>query len=153
NAYPPYVMDPSNSSRLVLGTNRVYETTNRADSWKPISTPKANGWLSTDPIDCLAVAPSDANSIYASAGGLVFVTTNDGVSWHERNIQGVTDSISDLLVDPTNSLIAYAVRDRFNGGHVFRTTDGGVTWKNISGNLPNLPTNTIVLGAGTLYIG
>src|SRR5262249_20678150 len=31
--YIPYVIDPSNPSRLLLGTNRVYETTNRADHW------------------------------------------------------------------------------------------------------------------------
>src|SRR5262249_57058029 len=31
--YVPYVLDPSNPSRLLLGTTRVYETTNRANSW------------------------------------------------------------------------------------------------------------------------
>jgi photosystem II stability/assembly factor-like uncharacterized protein len=153
--YPPYVMDPSNSSRLLLGTDRVYETINRGDSWKPISTPNANGWIGSNPIDCLAIAPSDPNTIYASAGGVVFVTTNHGASWHQRILPGNSISISDLLVDPANSQIAYAVRDQFvfNGGHVFRTTNGGVTWTNISGNLPNLPVHTIVLGNGTLYVG
>jgi photosystem II stability/assembly factor-like uncharacterized protein len=158
NFYPPYVMDPSNSSRLLLGTDRVYETTNRGDLWRSLSTPNANGWLSQNPIDSLAVAPSDVNTIYASAGGRIFVTTNHGAAWHQRNIPGVTDSFSDLLVDPADSQIAYAVRDQFNGGHVFRTTNGGVTWTNISGNLPgsslpNLPAYTIAVAAGTLYVG
>src|SRR5262249_41403114 len=39
NFYPPMVMDSSNSDRLLLGTNRVYETTDRGDNWSPISTP------------------------------------------------------------------------------------------------------------------
>lgn len=60
-------------------------------------------------------------------------------------------------MDPANNQIAYAVRDRFDGGHVFRTTNGGQSWTDISGNLPNLPTNTIALDSratpATLYVG
>src|SRR5262249_3905030 len=110
NFYPPYVMDPSNSSRLLFVTDRVYETIDRADDWTTISTPLAKDSMGTPyPIDSLAVAPSDANTIYASAGGSVFVTTDHGASWHQRNLPIATDSISDLLVDPTDSQIAYAV--------------------------------------------
>jgi photosystem II stability/assembly factor-like uncharacterized protein len=158
NAYPFYVIDPSNSSRLLLGTNRVYESTNRGDNWTPISTPTMNGWVVASPIDRLAVAPTDGNTIYVSVGGdfgnswHIFVTTNDGGSWIERDLP-VTGQIAGLQVDPTNSQIAYAVRNAFGGGHVFRTTDGGVSWTDISGNLPNLPAYTIALGSGTIYIG
>jgi hypothetical protein len=156
----PYVMDPSNSARLLLGTNRVYETTNRADSWSPLSTPNANGWVGSDPIDSLAIAPSDPNTIYVSAGGnlgfgtawRILVTTDHGASWSQRNLR-IGGRINALQVDPTNSQIAYAVRNVFNGGHVFRTANGGQTWTDISGNLPNLPTYTIVVGADKLYVG
>lgn len=160
NFYIPYVMDPSNSSRLLLGTNRVYETTNRADDWSPISTPNANGWVGSDAIDSLAAAPNDPDTIYVSAGGdlgfgtrwRIFVTTNHGASWSQRNLP-VGGRINELQVDPANSQIAYAVRNVFNGGHVFRTTNGGQSWVDISGNLPNLPTYAIALGAGILYVG
>ena len=40
-------------------------------------------------------------------------------------------------------------------GHVFRTSDGGVRWVDISGNLPNVPPNAIVVDpdlADTLYV-
>jgi photosystem II stability/assembly factor-like uncharacterized protein len=150
--YPPYVMDPSNSSRLVLGTNRVYETTNRADAWTSISAPDTNGWVGKDNIDSLAIAPSDGNTIYASAARNLFVTNDDGKSWYQRSISGAPH-IADIQVDPTNSQIAYAVCDRFAPSRVFRTTDGGVTWTDISGNLPNLPVYTIALGLATLYVG
>jgi hypothetical protein len=164
NFYVPYVMDPSNPSRLLLGTNRIYETTTRGDAttqpdgtlvdgWHPISAPfSAN-------VDAIAVSRSDPNTIYATAGGRIFVTTDDGAHWAERDISGATDHFADLEVDPANSQIAYAVRDRFNNGsnsgHVFRTTDGGQTWTDISSNLPDLPTNTVALfpGTSTLYVG
>ena len=53
------------------------------------------------------------------------------------------------------------MRDHFNDGalvgHVFRTTDGGQNWTDISGDLPNLPAHTIALdprtSPNTLYVG
>jgi hypothetical protein len=35
--YVPYTLDPSNHSRLILGTDHVYETTNQGASWHAIS--------------------------------------------------------------------------------------------------------------------
>ncbi len=64
NFYFPVVMDPTNSDRLVLGTTRVWETTDGADTWVAISTPGMNGWprcTVCDNIDALA---------NAKAGGL-----------------------------------------------------------------------------------
>jgi hypothetical protein len=161
NFYPPFVLDPGNSgNRLLLGTNRVYETTNRGDSWTPISTTNTAGWTTAGNVKTIALAPSDINTIYASVGGLIFATTNRGVSWTARNITGATDSIVNMLVDPNSALTAYAVRDVFGGNKVFRTIDGGANWASITGNLPDYPVNDIVMdtnGAGTaddvLYVG
>src|SRR5206468_2860725 len=71
--YVPEVMDPSNSHRLLTGTDRVYETLNRGDLWKPLSTPNLNGWESSATIHLLATAYNDPNVIYAEAGGDIFV--------------------------------------------------------------------------------
>ena len=145
NFYPPFVMDPSNSSRLLLGTNRVYETINNAETWTPISTPGSGGWDVSGVIDAIAPAPTDPNTIYATSNGATYVTTNRGASWTRRDIPGGSDDILDLLVDPSTSLTVYAVRDRFGGAKVFRSINGGVTWASITGNLPDSPANTIAL--------
>jgi photosystem II stability/assembly factor-like uncharacterized protein len=151
NFYPPFVLEPTNATpaqdRLLLGTNRVFQTVNGAEEWNPISTPGTAGWTGSDRdlVDSIAAAPSDVNTIYASAGGHIFVTFDRGANWHQRDIPTVSDHFAALVVDPTNNLIAYAVRDRFTGGHVFRTTDGGHNWIDISGDLPDIPTQTIVL--------
>jgi len=62
----------------------------------------------------------------------------------------------DLAVHPTNPLTAYVTASGFGTGHVFKTTNGGIVWRNISGNLPDLPTNAILLHPGDptiLYAG
>jgi hypothetical protein len=161
NFYVPYMMDPSNSSRLILGTDHVYETTNKADSWHAIGGPGFSGWTATKPVDAIAISRSNSNTIYVTAGGVVLVTFNDGASWQQIDVtgfSGATDHFAKLAVDPTNDLIAYIVRDQFtggSGGHVFKTTNGGQTWTDISGNLPDIPTNSIVLDprTGTIFIG
>jgi photosystem II stability/assembly factor-like uncharacterized protein len=163
-----YVMDPTNSSRLVLGTNRVYETTDGAYHWTPISAPFTNGWNTARGITGLGVAYGDPNTIYADVGsGAIFVTTDHGASWHERDIPGIanvnsfTKPLGDFAVDPTNEAIAYVTFDKFSHdlggsvGHVFRTSDYGQHWTDISGNLPDTPTSAIVLDSRTnaLYVG
>lgn len=167
NFYTPYVMDPGNSSHLLLGTDHLYQTTNRGDSWTAISAPGVNGWNSASTIDAIAVAKSDPNTIYASTGGLagapgadhhIFVTHNDGATWQQTDVPGFNDRFSDIKVDPSNPMVAYTVRDLFTGhagGHVFQTTNGGAAWADISGNLPDVPTNAIVLDprSHSIYVG
>jgi hypothetical protein len=71
--------------------------------------------------------------------------------------------VSHIAVDPANSTTAYATYSGFSGfaqgdtlGHVFVTLNGGTTWSDISGNLPNIPVNDVVIDpvlANTLYAG
>jgi photosystem II stability/assembly factor-like uncharacterized protein len=164
NFYPPYIMDPANPARLLLGTNRVYETTNHGDSWAAISAPNSFGWTTNLPIDSLEVAPGDGKTIYATAAGKLFETSDGGLNWNDRSIPSARDHINDLLVDPLNKQTVYAVRDQFDAGvavgHVFRTTTGGNFWSDISGDLPDLPVYAVALDPRstvdtppTLYVG
>jgi uncharacterized repeat protein (TIGR01451 family) len=70
--------------------------------------------------------------------------------------------VSQIAVDRSNYRTAYIAYAGFNGatphrtGHVFKTRDGGATWKDISSNLPDSPVNSIVLDPSypnTLYAG
>ena len=148
--YPHYVLDPVETDRLVLGTIRVYESTDRADSWAAVSAPFTNGWNTNAIINAVAVAKSDAAVIYATAEGRIFTTTSGGGTWVERTIAGVTgvggERFTDNAVDPTDARVAYVVRGRFGAqGRIWRTTDGGATWTNISGNLPDTPMYSVEL--------
>jgi hypothetical protein len=66
-----------------------------------------------------------------------------------------------VAVDPDDEDTVYATFSGFRNGedaaHVYKTTDGGASWRNISGNLPNAPVNDVVLNTaapGTdVYVG
>jgi hypothetical protein len=158
NFYAPFVVDPGNGDRVLYGTNRVWETTTGGDGWAPISPV-----LTGAHVDAIGLAAGDADTVYASFGGefanssRVFVTTDHGATWVEHDLPSGSGRVADLQVDPTNAQVAYAVVGRFGGGHVFRTADGGATWTNISGNLPDLPTWSLQLGktdsGDVLYVG
>ncbi len=121
------------------------------------------------PIQSLAIADIDSNVLWVGLGnGSVQRTANAlagaSANWVPLTVMGATNqAVEGLAIDPTNTdqvVIAYggftgtlANRTR----HVFRTTDNGVNWTNISGtigapinqNLPDLPLHSVVIDPGT----
>jgi hypothetical protein len=163
--HPAFTVAPSNGSEVLLADDNLWITTNAAQSWSQLTTVNTNGWNPDDkPVDTIAIAPSTTNTIYAATGGpfasssQIFVSTNAGsgnVTWSEIDLPGGSGHVNELVVDPTNSEIAYAVVNTFTGGggHIFRWANGA--WTDISGNLPNEPTNTVAINSttGALYVG
>ena len=155
-------MDPSNSSTLYFGTlSRLPDHRRRGNmdtDFFPL-TRTSNGTLTT-----IAVAPSNSNTVYAgSDDAAVSVTTNAGsgagATWVPIS-PPCPRAVTDIAVDPVSSTTAYVTYSGFSGfvdtvGHVFKTTNGGASFTDISGNLPNIPVNAIVVDpdiANTLYI-
>lgn len=171
NHFAPFVLDPSTSGRVLWGSDSLFESLDAGGNWTAIAKPGVNGF-DTKPagaahvsIDAIAVAPSDPKTIYVTAGGDIFVTTNGNMGaatiWTKIDAPApATDSFNDIAVEPTDSKTAYIVRNRFSSGgeHVFKTIDGA-TWTDITGNLPNFPVDSIVIdprGTSTsriLYVG
>jgi len=90
------------------------------------------------------------------------IATNYGGSWHQINMAGLPSRyISGVTVDPTNPAHAYAVFSGFSRhfvpgggvGHVFETFNGGQSWTDITGNLPDVPGDALVLSHGQLALG
>ncbi len=152
NEFPPVVMDPSNSSRLIFATSKLYVTSDRADHWTPLATPGINGFnLSGRPISAVAIAPSDSRVMYVSSFAQdIYVKLAGDNAWHKRNIPFAHNGLNEIQVDPTNPSTAYVTRNSFNGGgssgHVFRTTNAGLSWEDLTGNLPDTEAFRIRIG-------
>ncbi|MFO0843797.1 MAG: autotransporter-associated beta strand repeat-containing protein [Gemmataceae bacterium] len=110
----------------------------------------------------------DPNTIYVLTNFGLFVTKNGGSSWARRDAGLPTSNLlntgpyanyGDITVDPTNRNVAYIVRHVFrdgsSAGQVFRTSNGGQTWVDISGELPDLPAWKVTLNSrnGDIYLG
>ena len=153
----PLVMDPTNSLTLVAGTYRIFRTTNGGANWSAISvdlTGDGSGSVgsSGSVVTALAVAKSASSTIYIGTSGSagtasrVCVTTNTGNSWSDVTKAPLPNLyVKSVAVDPANSSRAIVTYSGYGAGHVFLTTNRGSSWTNISGDLPDLPVNTIVI--------
>jgi hypothetical protein len=151
----PVEFDPSNPAIMYYGGNRLNRSTSSAATWTVISPDltRGNGGVGGYPfgtITTIAAARSDGRVIYVGTDdGRVWITRNTGGTWTEITAGLPTRWITRVAVDPTDANLAYVTVSGFRNGdpaaHVFRTTNGGATWQDISGNLPDAPVNDLVL--------
>jgi photosystem II stability/assembly factor-like uncharacterized protein len=112
--------------------------------WQFLGPTKTSGRAT----DVAVVTPHGKNhTMYvATASGGVWKTVNEGISWMPVFENEVTTSIGDIAIDPKNQETVWVgtgeaniFRSSHAGCGIYKTTDGGKTWKNMG--LEN--TNTI----------
>ena len=183
---------PSNPDVIWVGTGEsnvrnsvsfgdgVYKSTDGGANWQHM------GLRNTERVSAIAIHPQNPDIVYVGALGHafgpnedrgVFMTTDGGKTWTKTLYIDKEHGVSDLDIDLTNPNILYAGMWSFerkpwthrsgseNGG-VFKSIDGGRTWKKITNGLPKLmgrigvraaPSNPNVVYAiveskeGTLY--
>jgi hypothetical protein len=169
----PLVQDQRNANVWVTGGQYVWVT---IKGWSTACTDTACDWAQSYNLGTghAVTALSSANSgnvIYAAwvAGGgnpgASFdrgIATNYGGTWHQLSMTGLPERfIAGVTVDSANPAHAYAI---FNGysrryvpgggvGHVFETWNGGQTWTDISGNLPDIASDALVISHHQLALG
>jgi photosystem II stability/assembly factor-like uncharacterized protein len=142
-----------NSSRSSYSGNGIYKSSNGGKDWIHI------GLKESHHIGRIIIHPEDNNIIWvASLGHLyssnkdrgLYKTTDGGVTW--RNTLFINDMTGaiDLVIDPSNPDILYLSmweRERMAwnfdgsgfGSGIFKSTDGGENWKEISGGSSGFP--------------
>ncbi|MCU1301809.1 MAG: hypothetical protein JWQ87_2093, partial [Candidatus Sulfotelmatobacter sp.] len=181
--YPPYILDPNLTSKILFGTCRLWRgNAIPGSTYLPISNNFSLGAASQcagataagdTKIRSIAAggpaSPNGSQIIYVGMGsaapinGHVFVTTNADVgpaSWVDRtgNINPSGYDISDIAISPNDPSghTAYVTVMGFGTSHVFKTTDAGTTWIDKNADLPDSPANSIALdpiNANVLYVG
>ncbi|MDX6197738.1 MAG: hypothetical protein QOJ79_889 [Actinomycetota bacterium] len=153
----PIEFDPGEPHAVYTGSEIVSRSTDDGASWTPISPDLTGGpGRETNPlfrnygtITTLAVAYADLGTIYAGTDdGRVQYTHDGGTTW-TRATGLPTDWVTSVAIDRRNAKsVAFASFSGFRSGKsrslVYRTADGGKTWKDISGNLPQAPVNDVV---------
>lgn len=163
----PVVMDPNNNNVLYYGTNRIYRTTNGAASWNVISPNITNRddnavGVRLGTVTTIAVAPSNSHIIYAGTDDAnIWVSTDNGTNWTKiSNLSLPQRWVTRVVVDPNSANILYVTYSGLKWKepqpHVYKTTDFGTTWTNISSNLPDAPVNAFAVDYNKpdyLYLG
>jgi photosystem II stability/assembly factor-like uncharacterized protein len=125
--------DPHNFSRLFAGTSnsQIYSSTDGGRHWSRLSEIAPRPDLV---IGRLLIDPRQSNLMYAGAyttgngeGGGVFTSTDSGATWKEqKGISG--QSVRALVMAPSDPQKLFA--GTLEG--VFRSSDGGSSWSQIS---------------------
>lgn len=150
----PVIFDPSDPAVLYYGANRLYRSTDRAESWQAISPDLTDGDgednLVFGTITTIDVSPLDPDLIYVGTDdGNVWRTTDGGRGWQRLSDALPRRWVTRVVADPENRLGAYVTLSGYRFGenmtHIYRTEDGGLTWRSIAGNLPDVPVNDLIV--------
>jgi photosystem II stability/assembly factor-like uncharacterized protein len=142
-----------------VGTG-VYKTTDGGENWQ------AMGLSDSEHIARIVVHPRDSNTVFVCAVGHlwdanaergVFRTTDGGKKWEKVLFVNNDTGCADLAMDPQEPKILYAgmwqVRRRpwtfasgGPGSGLFKSTDGGTTWRPVRKGLPPGDLGRIAIG-------
>ncbi|HEY3567957.1 MAG TPA: YCF48-related protein [Thermoanaerobaculia bacterium] len=156
------IASPADSTGNTVYTfvdQKIYKSANFGDSWSPIKIENFTGSIRN-----LGVSASDSQSLaLVSDDSSILLTTNGGISW-KRAAGGLPRSqgrLSYISFNPTDSKTIYvsSVAPNINASHLWKSTDGGATWRAIdkAANFPQgVPINIVVGDPGdgqTIYAG
>ncbi len=159
----PVVFDPTNPEILYYGANRIYKSTNRAANWTAISDELTNGPgvnLTYGTITTISVSPVNPELVYVGTDdGNVWISSPTGFGWTLLSMDLPDRWVTRVAADPIEENTVYVTFSGYRWNeflpHIFRSVDKGETWEDISGNLPEVPINDVIIDPednSTLYV-
>jgi photosystem II stability/assembly factor-like uncharacterized protein len=151
NFITPFILDPTRPQRMYVGSHSLWVSedarqlvpTFRAIR-EPVLVTAAGSASSTNYINALAVAPTDALQVWVgyNAGQLAVSrnATATAPTWTEMAGKGLpTRRVLSIYVDPADANKVFVTYGGFSTDNLWRSTDGGNTWRSLHGNLPRVP--------------
>ena len=186
--YPQFLLDPQNSAELIVGTCRIWRGGSSSGGFNLLSNNFETGGTGictgneTNLVRSIAAGGpaqgGSSNVIYAGTDGfgpLIPTTPAGGQLWVSTNISGGASTwtnqtgainpgdfpISAIALDPSDhtGLTAYLCIMGFGVSHVWKTGNGGASWTDFTGNLPDAPANAVFVDPGSttsngmVYVG
>ena len=148
---------PYDTNLVFLGAESIWRSTNKGISWTNVGG--KGSWA-------LAIAPSRPQRMYAAGGsnwwldgnGGAYTSTNSGLSWtlmsNKPGFPEIFSVVTDIAVDPLDSLTVYVTMGGLvNNKKVYRSTNGGNNWSNITYNLPNVAVLSVITSPNDIFVG
>lgn len=164
----PYVLDENNGNRMLVGTNKVYYSSNIRQlgnaSWQDVT-----GVISGSSVSAVAFNPHKTSQAFA---GMANVNNN-----HLVRIDGLGSSntvtkikinsdvigfnstvVTDIRVDEfdTTGNTVYVTLGGYYKGRLIKSTNAGQSWFDITGNLPQIPLFQVIndpMESKRLFVG
>lgn len=149
----PYKLDPHNTDRMYAGYANLWLNTDvrNTSTWTQISS-----FAGTSTIRDIAIAPNDQEVLYLSrSSGLLYRSDNilDASPTFTLLTDPASGTVSDIEIDPTDPLHVFVAL----GNNIYESSNGGSSWTDVSGTLPNISLNTIAIDHNSpveaMYIG
>jgi photosystem II stability/assembly factor-like uncharacterized protein len=169
NRTAPLIFSPVDPHVLFLGSNVLFKTTDGGNSWQIVSPdltredpgvpPNLGVFVESDEakgkhrgvIYSIAPSPKDLKLIWAGTDdGLIHVTHDGGKTWRNVTPPELTpwSKLAQIEASHFDTETAYAAVNRFRlddlHPYIYRTHDGGKTWRGIVSGIPSdEPVNTV----------
>ena len=155
NWFTPVQFDPNDPNVMYYGGNILNRSTDNGVTWTPIS-PDLTGGPGQDAypfgtITTVAAAASDSRVIYVGTDdGRVWITRDLGATW--TLVLSGQPWVTRVAPHPSDANTVYVTLSGYRAGsyqpHVLVSRDGGLSWTDLSGNLPQAPVNDVIVGTG-----
>ena len=175
NWFTPIEFDPAKPSTIYTGGEIMSRSDDDGRNWKIVSPDLSNGpGRETNPLfknfgTLTTIAPAPNSS---SPTGTIYAGTDDGNLWYTHTGGATWTKATDadlptawvtrVEVDRANPKRAYVTYSGFRSGdeaaYILTTTDGGKSWTDITGDLPEMPLNDVniigdyIVAAGDLGV-
>ena len=167
NFIAPFILDPNDPNTMLAGGVSLWRSTNvkaTTPSWTAIKAPSGV----SNPISAIAVSATTSDIICVGhKNGDIYLTfngTDTPPNWARIDPPAPTlpdRFVTRLVIDNTRTPFwIYATFGGFSADNVYRSTDLGATWTNISGSgtsgLPAVPVRSLVLhpfNKNLIYVG
>ncbi len=124
----PLSLDTTTSTTLFGGFDEFYTSTDKGDNWTNLNAGAGKP---------VTFDNQGSNIAIVGTTGLV-KSSNSGANWSSISQPG-SEQINSFSIDAATPLTMYATVKGYNDGNkVYKSTDGGSIWTNISTGMPNI---------------
>jgi photosystem II stability/assembly factor-like uncharacterized protein len=149
NFIAPFVISESQPDILYAGTRGVQRSNNGGLTWQ---YPDGNSNWNGTPMAIIGVSFTSPDTLLAATGSgatgavvQVKRSVNGGAAWTDVTAGLPNRYPTDFAFCRDDSRRVWMTFSGFGTGHVFYSSDAGLTWTDRSGNLPDIPTQCVVV--------